>query len=347
MRVEELRAPEEPQYDEFLRGREEALVYQSTKYKRFLRELLGCEERYLVARSEDGQIRGVLPLLWTGADGARIYNSLPFYGSHGGVIADDDETTRTLLDAYAAIATARGTRCSTVVANPLAPEPPAEPIHNLSDERVSQVTPLPAPHADPEAVILDGIDSSARRNVRKAREHGITVSVDHHEMDELRRLHQANIRALGGLPKSDDFFACLSRHFRPSADYDIYVARSGSLVVAALLVLYCNQTAEYFTPAVDPEFRSWQPLAPILVTAMAAAATRGLRYWNWGGTWLTQEGVYRFKRKWGARESRYSYYVQLNDRELLRRSPAEVMAAHRHFYVVPTAAFHSSPGGSP
>ena len=51
------------------------------------------------------------------------------------------------------------------------------------------------------------------------------------------------------------------------------------------------------------------------------AVERGYAWWNWGGTWLTQEGVLRFKRKWGARERRYRYFVKLNDRSLFDESP--------------------------
>ena len=34
---------------------------------------------------------------------------------------------------------------------------------------------------------------------------------------------------------------------------------------------------------------------------MASAAKRGMTRWNWGGTWLSQDGVYRFKKGWAGR----------------------------------------------
>ena len=68
---------------------------------------------------------------------------------------------------------------------------------------------------------------------------------------------------------------------------------------------------------------------------MTDAAARGFTRWNWGGTWLTQEGVYRFKKKWGARERRYHYYVTINDRTFLQRSAADLSAGYPWYYTVP------------
>ncbi len=76
-------------------------------------------------------------------------------------------------------------------------------------------------------------------------------------------------------------------------------------------------------------------MALILYRAMEDAAARGCTCWNWGGTWLSQQGVYRFKRKWGAGDRRYRYYVRVNDEGVLHRSPGELLSAYPDFYVVP------------
>ena len=60
----------------------------------------------------------MLPLLWTGDEGARVYNSLPFYGSHGSVLSQSDADAGALIAAYDERATASGTLAATMVANP-------------------------------------------------------------------------------------------------------------------------------------------------------------------------------------------------------------------------------------
>ena len=319
--VEELGAAGGDAWDDYLRGHDGSLVYASARFRALLVELLGCRDRSLAA-VDGGAIRGVLPLLEL--DG--VLNSLPYYGSNGGVLADSAAVTELLLDAYDELAQAAA--AATLVENPFAPAAPRDPVHTHVDTRIAQWSELPP----------RGIESSARRNARKARAAGVVVERDPAELGTLHELHDENIRALAGLPKSEAFFRLVAAHLAPGRDFELYVARHEGRVVAALLVLVFNRTAEYYTPAILHEARPLQPLAAILETALADAAERGLARWNWGGTWESQAGVHRFKRKWGARECRYRYFTQVNDAALLRSSPQELLARFEGFYVVPFSA---------
>src|SRR5690606_25876230 len=86
--------------------------------------------------------------------------------------------------------------------------------------------------------------------------------------------------------------------------------------IAALLLFYYNKTVEYFTPAVVEKYRNLQPTALIIYQAMLDAHKQGYSNWNWGGTWLSQGGVYDFKKKWGTTEYRYFYYTNVIDETL-------------------------------
>lgn len=342
--VEPLAAALEAAYDDLLDRHDDALIYHSLQYRGLLVELLGCTAEYLVA-SDSGELRGALPLMWARdpLDGGRVLNSLPYYGSNGGVVADTREVAEALLDAYDERAGDATTLAATLVENPFG-ELPRDPLHVVRDERISQVTALPEPGAG-RGQWSDSVDSSARRNVRRARSAGYVVERDASAAATLHRIHVENMRAVGGLAKEARFFELLPSHFQEGADYDIYVARAGDRVDAALLIFWRNVTAEYFTPAIAHEARSGQPMAAILAEAMADAVARGIRRWNWGGTWLSQTGVYRFKRKWGAAERRYTYYTQLNDRDLLRCAPEELRSRFPNFFVVPFNAL-DTPGAS-
>ena len=146
------------------------------------------------------------------------------------------------------------------------------------------------------------------------------------------------MQAIGGLAKSERFFDLLPTVFTPGEDFKLYIADKDGEIAAALLVLYFNRTAEYYTPVIDHLSRPLQPLSLILLQALADAARDGYQTWNWGGTWPGQVGVYRFKRKWAAREESYSYYTQLNDKRLLELSPAEILARYPSFFVIPFSA---------
>jgi len=323
-------------YDDFLTLLPETLIYHSSKFKQFLQDLLGCQDEYLLAL-EDGKIRGALPLMFVEFEGRRVYNSLPFYGSNGGIVADSDNAAQLLASTYAEIARAQTTISATIVTNPFTESTFSALPHNLTDERISQFTRLSS-SADFRDQLMSRIDSSARRNIHKAQREGIIIEIDHALLPRLREMHQANILAIGGLPKPERFFTLIPKHFAPGRDFDLYVAKKDGTIVAALLLFYFNQTVEYITPAIDSDYRSYQPLSLILIEAMIDACKRGYTRWNWGGTWNTQMGVYRFKKKWAAAECRYRYYVQLNDESVLQWPQEKILKTFPNFYVAPFSA---------
>jgi hypothetical protein len=63
----------------------------------------------------------------------------------------------------------------------------------------------------------------------------------------------------------------------------------------------------------------------------------GVTRWNFGGTRPSQEGLYRFKRGWGAVEYPYRYYVSAHgDADAVRRqSPDSLREAYPWYYVFP------------
>src|SRR6185503_3117282 len=249
LRIEKLRPELTEDYDRFLLSHPETLFYHCSKYKDFLKDLLDCEEDYLLA-IEDVNIRGALPLLYMEWEGRRVYNSLPFYGSNGGIDGDDPAARQGLTTAYTSIALNETTVSSTVITNPFAQSAPLNFPHNFNDGRIAQFTNIGFSSAHRQQLMAT-IESSARRNIKKAIQEGVTVEIDPSQMDRLRELHQANIAAIGGLPKSDRFFSLILKHFVPGEDFDLYVARKDGLVVAAQLLFYFNRTVEYITPAIE------------------------------------------------------------------------------------------------
>jgi lipid II:glycine glycyltransferase (peptidoglycan interpeptide bridge formation enzyme) len=154
-------------------------------------------------------------------------------------------------------------------------------------------------------------------------------------MGTLEQLHRENITGKGGLCKSETFFDLIPKHFRPNEDYKIFTATLEGEIIAALLLFYFKNSVEYFTPAINEEVRQLQPLALIIYEAMVDAAKRGYTTWNWGGTWESQEGVFRFKKKWGSLSKNYRYFTQLNLTTLREKKASDLLADCPNFYVLP------------
>ena len=171
--------------------------------------------------------------------------------------------------------------------------------------------------------------------VRKAEKLGVAVATDEGEMDFLVQTHAENMMEVGGRPKNAAFFGLVARRFKHGPEYRIYVARIDGRPVAAVLLFYYNGTVEYFTPVVRKEYRETQALSLAIYRAMCDASIAGFRWWNWGGTWSSQEGVYRFKKRWGTQDRPYTYFVRLNDESLRRLKAQALLDAYPDFFVLP------------
>ena len=310
--------------DAFVAAHPEGLIYYTAPYRRYLLEIAGGECRSLVALA-GGRVVGVLPLMLKQGPFGPVLNSLPFFGSNGGVLAADAEAEAALVAGYD-----REAAAATVaiwIAHPFMDT--AAPRHDLTDERIAQWTRLPAGGALPT-----GIEASARRNIQKAQAAGVTVRESPDALPFLEATHRDNLAAIGGRAKPAAFFSRLPV-MTYGRDWRLHVAEQDGAPLAALLTFEAVKTVEYVMPVLVESARSLQPTALILSVAMAEAARRGFTRWNWGGTWLTQEGVYRFKKKWGAEERRYRYFIRLNDVSLRRRSAAELSAGYPWYFTLP------------
>jgi hypothetical protein len=321
-----------PAYEAFLADHPHALLYYSLPYKEFLEDLLGCRSEYWLAW-EGERLTGILPTMSCDGPLGTVVNSLPFFGSHGGPLAATEAAKQALWDRFAEIAARPGVAAATVVGHPLADELPPFACQ-FCDERVGQLTPLDG-DGGPEDYLWARIVDGAHWDIKKAERSGVTVTVENDRLDFLEAAHRLNMARVSGRAKPPAFFVTLARHFTPGRDFRIYVARLAGEPVAVLLLFYYKSIVEYFIPATLDDARKYQPMALLIWQGMLDAAREGAGLWNWGGTWRSQEGLHKFKRKWGAGDLPYRYYTLVNEPRLLALSAAELLAAYPYFFVLP------------
>ncbi len=318
-------------------------MYCSLKYRLLLKRFLGAEDYYLVAKRR-GEVVGVLPSFLSGyGPYGRILNSLPFYGSYGGVIVGhgDDEAAVALLSEWRGLAEQPTVAASTIVSSPFDKDTrryEEHTTHTDREARLGQVTRLvPADASDIGAALMARYHPKTRNMVRKASKMGITINHDESDgaIEFLIATHHENMKSIGGLAKPARFFSEVRRVFEYGRDYRVYTATIDARPIAAMLCFYCNATVEYFPPVVLAEWRSQQPLSLIIHEAMRDASREGFEYWNWGGTWLTQDGVYHFKKRWGSEDLPYYYYTTLRNQELLHANRETLLDGYPFFYVLP------------
>ncbi len=337
MRIEVLNPHLAERYEAFLMARSESLLYQSWRYQSLLLDFLGCRQQSLIVLDSHDNVLAALPLMAMDGPMGTVLNSLPFYGSNGALIGEDQAARAELLVAYRKMVQAPGIAAATLIENPLAPGGADGLAFDLADDRIGQLTPLP-PAADHEATLMRSFHYKTRNMVRKAEKLGVEVIVDNDAIPFLLSVHEENMQEIGGLAKSNRFFHALPQYFRPDQDYRLYVANLDDEPVAAVLVFFYNRTAEYYTPVVRKEYRDSQALSAAIFRAMCDAAAQGYAWWNWGGTWLSQDGVYRFKSRWGTKDLPYRYFTSVHNPKILKASRAELLAAYPSFFTVPFSA---------
>jgi len=353
LKLTELTPQYESAYADFLLACPWAMFYHSLPYRRFLKDFLPSTafDHYLLAFDDD-QLVGALPVfIMDGAIGP-VLNSLPFFGSHGSLLLRQGASTTTasfLADALTELCRTYGVTFATVIDTPFS--------HNeeqfrraldfqYRDERIGQITPLPQGDSRDQVSerLLALYHQKTRNIVRKALRSdlnfGSNQSLD--ALDALHALHETNILGIGGIPKPRRFFTSLTTQLQADKDYRIYTARTkDDEVVCALMLLYFKDTVEYFVPATAESWRSAQPLSGLIHLAMCDAVLEyGARRWNWGGTWLTQNGVYHFKSRWGTVDLPYYYYTRVfPDVQFLQAVSSKVLLQeYPWFYVVPFTA---------
>ena len=143
------------------------------------------------------------------------------------------------------------------------------------------------------------------------------------------------MESIGGKPKSSKFFELIKKYFESNLDYDIYVANKDGIYISAMLVFYYNNVVEYFTPVVKVEYRSFQPLSLLIFQAMVDNSNKKFKWWNWGGTWLSQDGVYRFKSRFGAIDKEYKYFIKVNNQDIYNSTKEKLLSEYENFYTIP------------
>jgi hypothetical protein len=323
------------------------LLFASSKYINLLEKILSNSSTNHFGCYYDNQLIAVMPVFVTAnINGIKVSNSSPYYGSHGGVYTCLSGNQRVkcveiLLEHYQLWCQVENITLSNIV----------EPLQNKNknlyqtilfpwkvDERIGQII-LDIPLG--EEALFQSYHYKTRNMVRKAQKTGIIIEPASREsletaLDFLHQTHQENMTSISGKSKDKAFFKAILEIFDYETDWLIYEAWQNENRIASLLVFMSNGTMEYYTPVIKEIFRSFQPMSLLIHHALQDATKRGCQQFNFGGTWKTQEGVYRFKSRWGATDIPYNYYIS----KYVKLSTKQMDELHKYeafsgFYLFP------------
>ncbi|MCA9245479.1 MAG: GNAT family N-acetyltransferase [Planctomycetales bacterium] len=177
--------------------------------------------------------------------------------------------------------------------------------------------PLPTPYSTshfvrheinldrPFAEIEKTFDSNIRRNLRRAQEGGLRFDsgVNRSLMEDFYRLHLATRKKHGVPIQPKSYFLRLQKEIlEPGLGIVGRVSHNDRAVAAAVFLTY-NQTFLYKYGASDINALALRPNDLLLYHGLRVGCERGYRQFDFGVSDRAQDGLRRFKTKWGAVES--------------------------------------------
>lgn len=324
--------------------RNKGLFFHSSARINFLKNYLGVEDLSIGALI-DGKLTGFMNLLAKDGPLGRVANSSPYYGSNGGIILDltlpkelQLKIKRNLIDFFCKVEQENNIALTCIIMNPLYQDDDFYREyfkHDLEDYRIGQLTPLP----DSEEKLFPIFHYKTRNMIRKAQKFGFKTYTTHkkEDVDFLYEIHKENMKQISGLAKTKDYFK--KSLFYSDYEWQLWIASYKDERAATMLLYTFGNVVEYATPVIKHKYRSQQPLSLLIYEAMKKAINEKRKWWNWGGTWKNQEGVYRFKSRWGTLDMNYYYFIRFSSpekrKDFLNSSKEFLFSGYRYFYTVP------------
>lgn len=314
------------------------LFYAQRIYIDAILQTVACVEETLIYE-ENGEIKGVLPLLSREGSLGRVYNSLPFYGSHGDVITNTPEIAQSLYDHVLSTSFGDGNKALVMISeNPFSP---IEPTINFPEDlkiedRIIQVTPLGTlTNESNEDDLMSLFHYKTRNMVRKSLKVDFKLIESEDLFEPMYKLHVENMQAIGGTVKPHSFYTSIRENYKFGTDYKLIGAEYNGELAGVLLLFYHKGIVDYHTPTINIKYRNLQPNSFLIFQSMFDAVRNGYKSWNWGGTWKTQESLYRFKNRWGAIDLNYRYLIKVVNEEIIESDPKTLLKEYPFFYTVP------------
>ncbi|MHC1753265.1 peptidoglycan bridge formation glycyltransferase FemA/FemB family protein [Humidesulfovibrio sp.] len=300
----------------------------------------------ILAAYEGEELVAALPYAISEDGGlGRVLNSLPFFGSHGGVAALPGffgVAAPLLLAELDRLAQAEHCVSATVVLSPFTPELELcrqAFVPDMEDGRIGQLTPLP----DRPERLFDIFSPCKRNNVRRALAQGVHAieSNSQEGLDWVHAMHSKRMDNIGGLAKPQAFFDWAAKCLN-TGELRLLLALEGDSPCAGLLLSELNDVTEYLLPATDWDKRQFKGIQLLVHQAMHDAVLRSKKWFNFGGTWGTQNNLYEFKKRFGAVDMPYTYLIRLYDKSLPQQTKEVLSAAFPFYFALPFDQLNTS-----
>ena len=303
MRIEEVSCLDS-RWDDYVLGHPCATGYHLIGWKPVMEDAFGHRTCYLMSLDADGQVRGVLPLVFVGSlFFGRFLVSLPFI-NYGGILVDTAASQTSLLNA--AVERAKELRVSYI-------ELRHEGLMDLEwpakQHKVSMRLELPNDVDE----LWSRFPSKLRSQIRRAQKEGMCVRVGGDEiLDDFYQVFSKNMRDLGTPVYGRNFFAQISKTFAKNTRIVAVYLQDRPL--AAGFLYGFRRVLEIMSASSDRRYNRLAPNMLLYSSVLNYACQAGFRVFDFGRS-TPGSGTYAFKEQWGARPVQLTWYYWLSKRD--------------------------------
>jgi FemAB-related protein (PEP-CTERM system-associated) len=303
MNLRSATSADERDWDAYVLGRPEGVAYQLFAWKKAVERAYGFRCPYLLAE-EDGELRGVLPLVHLRLPLTRgKLVSLP-YCDLAGPLADSDEVSAALLERALSLAEEVGAKGVEIRNGSRYPAPSprleSEPETRNSEpgtrKKVRMLLSLPKT----SDALLASFPSKLRSQIRKPERDGLRAVMGGAELvDEFYAVLAENMRDLGSPVHAKAWIRSVVEGYGGRARVGVVRAAGG--VPAAGGIVLCHDRAVSMPWA--SALRRHNRLNPNMLLYwmfLKFASDGGYEVFDFGRS-TAGEGTYRFKEQWGAK----------------------------------------------
>jgi hypothetical protein len=322
-------------YEDFITHIPRSTFTSSSNHIKLLEKILNLEPKYVIVE-KDNEIKGIMPFFEKKNDLGLVINSLPFFGSHGGLISNDYEIDKMLISKFNEYANENDVLSSVVISNPFVKNNTIYENylnHNHVEKRFTQCTVLENENSES---MWKKFEKRTRWTIRKCEKNLIHVyksPITSELSSNFYEIYKIGMKIKKGRLKPSNFFEHVKNNFIFDKDYAVFVAEKNSLPIAYLLVFYHYPFAEYYMPAFDKNYSNYNATSMLIWKSIEDSLSKKLKFYNFGGTLIDQHSLYLFKRNWGSSDFYYNYYINANLERIKSVELDNLKSMYENFYV--------------
>lgn len=310
--------------------------FHSFKFLQLLKTLLKVEIGAIEVR-ENYDMTGILPYFIKKTKFGDVINSLPYFGSYGGVLTQKNKNAKVILEKFNELNKEKDVLSSVIIENPfnINNEIYEKYFHyNYTDSRITQCTKLDLN----ETELFSKFEKRVRWSIKKADKHNIKIKkseLNEKINSEFFHYHKKNMESKDGKFKSLDFFHKIEKIFEVGKDYDVYIGLKDEMPISFLLVFYFKNYTEYYMPAQNLEMKEFQASSKLIWESMRESIKKNIVYYNFGGTPKNNLSLYRFKKGWNSEDYSYKYYIYADIKKIQECNLDELKKSFQNFFIIP------------